>query len=166
MILVTLGTQDKEFSRILKEIDRLIEKKVINDSVIVQAGFTKYKSKNMEIFDYISNKELERFMKQADLLITHGGVGSITLGLKYKKKIIAIARRQELKEHTNNHQTQILNAFYNAGYILKLDSEKDLEDSLKKLKSFKPRKYVSNANLIMNTVDDFIVTNNLLKKVK
>ena len=29
MILITLGTQDKEFTRILKEVDKLITKKVI-----------------------------------------------------------------------------------------------------------------------------------------
>jgi UDP-N-acetylglucosamine transferase subunit ALG13 len=53
MILVTLGTQDKDFSRLLKAIDKLIEKKVIKEKVIVQAGYTKYKSKNMQIFDFV-----------------------------------------------------------------------------------------------------------------
>ena len=57
MILVTLGTQDKEFTRLLVEIDRLIDKKIINEEVIVQAGYTKYESKNMKIFDYVSKKE-------------------------------------------------------------------------------------------------------------
>ena len=32
MIFVSLGTQDKSFERLLKEVDRLIEKKVIKDS--------------------------------------------------------------------------------------------------------------------------------------
>ena len=50
MILVTLGTQDKSFDRLLKQIDKLIDDKVIKDKVIVQAGLTKYKSNKMEIF--------------------------------------------------------------------------------------------------------------------
>ena len=49
MILVLLGTQDKQFPRLLKEIDRLIEKKVIKDKVIAQVGITKYNSNNMEM---------------------------------------------------------------------------------------------------------------------
>ena len=53
MILVTLGTQDKTFVRLLDEIDKLINKGIIKDKVIVQAGFTKYSSDNMEIFDLI-----------------------------------------------------------------------------------------------------------------
>ena len=43
MIFVTLGTQDKSFRRLLVEIDRLIEKGVIKDRVVVQAGDTEYK---------------------------------------------------------------------------------------------------------------------------
>ena len=41
MILVTLGTQDKELKRLLVEIDNLIEKGVIKDKVIAQIGTTK-----------------------------------------------------------------------------------------------------------------------------
>ena len=47
MILVTLGTQDKSFERLLKAIDKEIEKGNIKDKVLVQAGYTKYKSKNI-----------------------------------------------------------------------------------------------------------------------
>ena len=44
MILVTLGTQDKNFVRLLEKIDQLINNGLIKDKVIVQAGFTKYNS--------------------------------------------------------------------------------------------------------------------------
>ena len=59
MIFVTLGTQDKDFSRLLKAIDREIEKGTIKEKVIVQAGHTKYESKNMEIFDLIPTDEFD-----------------------------------------------------------------------------------------------------------
>ena len=51
MILVTLGTQDKSFLRLVKEIDKLVESKVIKDKVVVQLGHTKYESDNLEMFD-------------------------------------------------------------------------------------------------------------------
>lgn len=96
MILVTLGTQDKDFSRLLKAIDNEIEKKHITDKVIVQAGTTKYESNNMEIFDLISKDELSKLVEKCDLLITHGGVGSILDGIKNNKKIIAAARIKKI----------------------------------------------------------------------
>ena len=53
MILVTLGTQDKSFKRLLEAIDKQINAGKIKDKVVVQAGLTKYSSDNMEIFDFI-----------------------------------------------------------------------------------------------------------------
>ena len=85
MILVTLGTQDKKFDRLLKAIDKEIENKNIKEKVIVQAGYTKYKSKNMEIFDLTTPEELDNLVKKCSLLITHGGVGSILTGIKNNK---------------------------------------------------------------------------------
>ena len=64
MIFVTLGTQDKGFERLLKAIDRAIDDGTIRDKVVVQAGFTKYKSKNMEIFTEVSKEELDKYLKE------------------------------------------------------------------------------------------------------
>ena len=72
MILVTLGTQDKEFRRLLEAIEREIINGTIKDKVIVQAGHTKYTSDRMEIIDYVSSDEFDKLMDKADLVITHG----------------------------------------------------------------------------------------------
>ena len=49
MILVLLGTQNNSFHRLLEEIDKLIEKRIIKEEVIVQSGYTKYDSENMKV---------------------------------------------------------------------------------------------------------------------
>ena len=119
MILVTLGTQDKKFTRLLDSIQNLINKKVIKEKVVVQAGCTKdFNSKDMEIFDLIPMDEFDKLISECDILITHGGVGSIITGLKNNKKVIAIARLKKYGEHTNDHQLQIIEKFANSGLIL------------------------------------------------
>ena len=156
MILVTLGTQDKQFIRLVKELDRLVENKTIKEKVIVQLVTTKYQTKNFETFDLIQYDKLEKLTEEASLIITHGGVGSILTGLKKGKKVIAIPRLSAYKEHTNDHQIQIVDEFYNTGYILKCDNPSDLENVLKKVKDFKPNKYVSNTSKVVKMIDDFI----------
>ena len=156
MILVTLGTQDKSFERLVKEIDRLIEKKIIKEEVVIQLGHTKYESKRFKSFDLIPADKLDDLTKKADLIITHGGVGSILAGLKYNKKVIAVPRLSEYKEHTNDHQLQIVNEFYNTGFILKCDNPSDLETVLKKVATFKPKKYKSNTANMVKLIEDFI----------
>ena len=64
MILVTLGTQKQDFSRLLK----YIEESNIKDEIIVQAGYTKFKSKKMILKNYwekaVSFKEYMEIAKQ------------------------------------------------------------------------------------------------------
>lgn len=156
MILVTLGTQDKEFTRLLKAIDREIKNGVITDKVVVQAGCTKYESENMEMFDLIPANEFDEYIKKADLIITHGGAGSILTGVKNNKKIIAAARLAKYKEHTNDHQTQIIKEFSEQGYILELKDFNKLGKLIQKSKSFKPKKFTSNTKNMIKLVSDYI----------
>ena len=156
MILITLGTQDKSFKRLLEAIDRQVELGNIKDKIVVQAGCTKYESKNMEIFDLIPMEKFDDLIKSCDLLITHGGVGSIITGLKNDKKVIAAARLEKYKEHTNDHQLQIIENFSNDGYILGLDNFDELDKVLEKAKTFKPKKYVSNTDKMIKIIEDFI----------
>lgn len=140
MILVTLGTQKQEFTRVLDAI----EKSKINDEIIVQAGHTKYESKKMEIFDFISYDEMAELVDRADYIITHGGTGSIVEPLKKGKKIIACARMQKYGEHVDNHQEELVSIFSEQGYILELKDGESLDDVMKKTESFVPKKYESN----------------------
>lgn len=159
MILILLGTQDKPFTRLLKAVDKAINDGFITEQVIAQVGFTKYSSKNIKTFDLIPKDEYEKIISEANLIITHAGVGSILTGLKKDKVVIAAARLKEYGEHTNNHQQEILNEFYKKGHILKLDKFDELPKILKKAKTFKPKKYTSNNEKFIKMIEDYI--NNL-----
>ena len=159
MILVTLGTQDKSFDRLLKEIDKLIEKKVIKESVVAQVGYTKYESNNIKTFDFLSPEELNDLREKSSLIITHAGVGSILDSLKLNKKVIGVPRLKEYEEHTNNHQLQILEKFYKDGYIIKSSSVEDLENAIKESKNFKTKKYKSNTENMVKLIEDYIDNN-------
>ncbi len=160
MILVTLGTQDKSFERLLKAIDKEIEKGNIKDKVLVQAGYTKYKSKNMEIFKTVSNDRLEELMDEASLIITHGGVGSILTALKHNKKVIAAPRLSKYNEHTNDHQKQIIEEFGRLGYIIPLKDLTKLDKMLIKSKIFKPKEFKSNNDKFKELITDYIEESN------
>lgn len=164
MILVALGTQDKQFTRLLDMIEEQIKKGNIKDKVIVQAGHTKFTSDKMQIFDLISIDEFEKLVLECDVLITHAGVGTILNGIRNGKKVIVVPRLKKYNEHVNDHQIQITNGFYELGYILKVDETNSLEDALKQLDSFIPKKFESNTNNFIKNLEKDI--NNLFKKVK
>ena len=157
MILITLGTQDKQFYRLLEAVQKQIDNKNIKDRVVVQAGCSSdFKSDDMEIFDLIPMDEYDKLITECDVLITHGGVGTIITGLKNNKKVIAAARLEKYKEHVNDHQLQIIENFTNSGYILSLDNFDELDKVLKDVKNFKPKKYKSNTNKFIKILEDEI----------
>lgn len=156
MILVLLGTQHNEFTRLLQEIDECIKSKKIDEEVIVQAGFTKYESKKMRIFDMIPKLDLDEFVERADLVITHGGVGSIIMALNKNKKVIAVPRLHEYGEHVNDHQRQIIKVFSEKGYLIGVQNVEDMPEALKEIKTFVPKKYENNNHEMLNYIENFI----------
>lgn len=154
MILVTLGTQDKDFSRLLQAVEKEVLNGNIKDNVIVQAGHTKYSSNVLEILDFVSPLELENLVKKASLVITHGGVGSITTALKYHKKVIATARLKKYKEHTNDHQVQIIKEFAKEGYLLELRDFNQLSKLLKRARTFQPKSYPTSQSRMTEIIDE------------
>jgi UDP-N-acetylglucosamine transferase subunit ALG13 len=159
MILVTLGTQDKPFERLLKAIQKQIDNGTIKDRVVVQAGCTKFKSENMEIFDLIDRENFSSLISECDLLFTHGGVGSIINGLNNQKKIIACPRLEKYGEHTNDHQLEIIEKFSDTGLILPLYDFDALGDVIESAKDFEPKKYVSNTANMVSLIESYIDNN-------
>ena len=154
MILVTLGTQKQQFIRLLD----MIENSKITDKIIVQAGHTKYESKKMQILDFIDYEEMDELIDNADIIITHGGTGSIVTALKKGKKVIACPRLKKYGEHVDDHQVQIVDTFDDVKYILKLEEDSNLDELIKKIKREKMIKFKSNSKnfieLIKNEIEN------------
>jgi len=149
---VCLGTQDKTFNRLLE----VIEKSDLSDEIIVQAGFTKFNSSKMDIKEYLNPSEFEKYMEEANLIITHGGVGTILKALNKNKKIIACARLAKYKEHQNDHQKEIIDKFEEEGYLLQLNENQNLNELLKQIEDFKPKKYLSNQENFLRQVKEYL----------
>lgn len=156
MIIILLGTQNYSFSRLLEEVQRCIDSGVINEEVIVQAGGTKFSSAQMELFTLIEQDKLTDLMKKADIIITHGGVGSIVSGIKLHKKVIAVPRRQKYGEVANDHQIQIIETFSKEGFIIGLHDVSELESALKNINFFEPKALKSNTENIINIISEFV----------
>ncbi|WP_042354046.1 PssE/Cps14G family polysaccharide biosynthesis glycosyltransferase [Bacillus rubiinfantis] len=156
MILVTLGTHELSFARLLNEIERVRKAGFIHDEIIVQSGHTPFESDFLTIKPFIKFDEMEQLVNKADLVITHAGVGSIVSAVKKGKKVIAAARLKKFNEHNDNHQLEIVEEFVNSGYILSWGENDDLSEVLKKAADFEPKRFVSGKKNIINIITHFI----------
>lgn len=156
MILVTLGTQDKQFPRLLQAVQKAIDDGTITDKVVVQAGHTVFESRNMDVFSFIPTDRFAEYLEQADMIITHGGVGTIMTALKEKKIILGAARLTQYGEHQNDHQIQLLEAFDQAGYLIYMKDLSDITPYLKQAETFEPKPYQSNTSAFIAKLEDWI----------
>ena len=113
----------------------------------------------MTLYNQLPLDEIKQLIDKADLVITHGGVGSIITSIEKDKKVIAVPRLREYKEHVNDHQLDIVKSFNELGYIIGLNGVEELEEALKKVKVFAPKPYIKNTGHILNIVENFIDSN-------
>ena len=151
--------KNNEFIRLLKEVENCIEKNIINEEVIAQVGYTKYSSDKMKIFEMIDKEEMKKLVDNANLVITHAGVGSITIALNEGKKVIAVPRLSKYEEHVNNHQLDIVNEFQKKGYIIGINDVSELANAIEQSKSFIPNEYTNNSEKLIKIIDEFINNN-------
>lgn len=159
MIFVTTGTHKTSFDRLIKAVDKQIQKGNIKEEVIVQTAKTSVKSNNIKFVNMLDIEEFNKIITSANLIITHGGVGTILDGLKNNKIVIACPRLSKYKEALNDHQLEIINKFSDMGYIIPLKDPNKLEKALKEAKIFKPKKYKSNTEKMVKLIEDFIDKN-------
>lgn len=132
MIFVTVGTHEQQFNRLLKEIDRLVETKVIKEEVFIQTGYSDYEPKHCKWSKLIPYKEMEQKVKDARIVITHGGPASFIAPLQIGKTPIVVPRQFEFDEHVNNHQLEFANQVEKRmGTIITINNIEELEDTIK-----------------------------------
>src|SRR5690554_3415054 len=145
MIFVTVGTQDFNFMRLLKAVEKAVENKWIQEEVIAQIGNNKFQSDHIHCIPFLDKDEFNEYIGKARFVISHAGTGSIITALKRGKKVIAVARLALFGEHIDDHQLEILDAFAKLNIIIPLNEDlSDLEEKLKNIDTYNLEVYKSN----------------------
>lgn len=108
MIFVTVGTT--AFESLIKAVDVISSQ--IEENIICQIADGKYTPKNCEYFRF--KPTLENEFKNADLVICHGGAGTLFKLLELNKKIISIPNLERL----DKHQTDLIDTLSEWNHII------------------------------------------------
>lgn len=156
MILVLLGTTNFDFSRLLKVIDELLKDETIKDDVIVQSGFTKFTSSRYKDIGLVSMKELDRLIKDAKIIISHAGTGSLVSAVKSSAAVIAAPRYKSMNEHIDDHQLDITREFVSLGYVLPYFIDDDLGQVIKNCNEFQKKEFISGKAKIIDFINEYL----------
>ncbi|UFS68820.1 hypothetical protein LPW11_13020 [Geomonas sp. RF6] len=102
MIFVTVGTQ-LPFDRLIRTVDDWAGAHP-EVEVFAQVGPSEMRAAHIETVPFVAPDEADRRFRQADLIVSHAGMGSIITALKYKKPILILPRVAAQGEHRNDHQ--------------------------------------------------------------
>lgn len=160
MIFVILGTQKFQLNRLLKLIDEEIEKGRLTESVFAQIGNSNYIPQNYEWVKFLDKDKFEQKINESDIVITHSGVGSIITAINSQKPVIVFPRLKEYKEHVDDHQLEIADAFSKKEFVIKYREDMALSEQISNARRFKFKGYESKTEQIIDLIDEFIRNNN------
>lgn len=123
MIFVTVGTHEQQFERLLKCIDEMN----LEEKVIVQSGYTDYQFQNCEAQKLLPYSQMVENVKNARIVITHGGPSSIMMPLQIGKIPIVVPRQKKFNEHVNDHQLEFVKKISENGSIIPVYDIEKLE---------------------------------------
>lgn len=103
---------------------------IITEDVFIQTGFSTYEPQYCEWKNIISYDEMESYMKEATIVITHGGPATFMSAITHGKKPIVVPRQEKFGEHVNDHQLefaqQVSERFESIVVVDKIDDLKEI----------------------------------------
>jgi UDP-N-acetylglucosamine transferase subunit ALG13 len=122
MIVVTLGTNEQPFDRLVRAAAALSEL----EDVLVQYGASREPHGRGEWVEFLSFDELAERMRDARAVVCHAGVGSIMLARRCGHRPVVVPRRVQLGEAVDDHQLHMARRLDAAGIVTLVEDERDL----------------------------------------
>lgn len=153
MIFVTVGTHEQPFDRLLRVIDNMVENKQINEEVIVQKGYSDYELKNCKSYKLIDYNEMQKYIDDARIVVTHGGPASFIAPISIGKIPVVVPRKKIYNEHVNDHQLEFARQVeQRMNNIIVAETEDDIIDSIVNYDN----KVTNASKSLMNNNEEFI----------
>lgn len=107
MILVTVGTEQYPFNRLMHWIEALINHNLIQEEIVVQYGSSTVLPSGAKVYQVLKEDRFQDLMQQARVIIAHCGEGTVLLLDALDKPFILVPRAFAFKEHVDDHQVEM-----------------------------------------------------------
>ncbi|MGX5654029.1 glycosyltransferase [Geodermatophilus nigrescens] len=120
-LFVTLGTiRPYRFDSL---VDAVLASGLADDRTVWQLGSTTRDDLPGRAVSMMPAEDMETCMREADVVVTHAGVGTVLTALEAGVHPVAVPRRGARGEHVDDHQSQIAGLLRDLGLALVLDAE-------------------------------------------
>lgn len=126
MILVAVGSSRFPFDRLLRSVDRLGGE----EELVVQHGPSSVRPAAARCVPFVPLDELAALVREARVVVSHGGVGSILLALTNGKRPYVVPRRRAYAETVDDHQLESARRFARAGLVTLVEDPEQLGEAI------------------------------------
>jgi beta-1,4-N-acetylglucosaminyltransferase len=127
VIFVTVGTNEARFDRLLEAVQALST----SEEIVVQHGSSTIVPANAtRAYDFLLFGDLVREMREARVVLTHAGIGSIMTALSCGKRPIVAARLVAHREAVDDHQLPVARRLETAGLVTLVEDLSRLEEAV------------------------------------
>jgi beta-1,4-N-acetylglucosaminyltransferase len=126
MIFVTVGTCEP-FERLMRAVDAVST----GEPIIVQTGLSTTIPAHVTTVDFLPYDRLVERVREARIVVTHAGVGSILTALLNNVKPLVVPRLQQYGEAVDDHQLELARRLEELGLVRVLADIADLETVLR-----------------------------------
>jgi UDP-N-acetylglucosamine--N-acetylmuramyl-(pentapeptide) pyrophosphoryl-undecaprenol N-acetylglucosamine transferase len=112
VIFATVGTHGQPFSRFLDALASL------DGDVVVQYGHNAAPAGVREAVAFMPFDELNGRMREADVVVTHAGVGSVLCAREAGHVPVVVPRLHRFGEHVDDHQLELVAALSKDGHVV------------------------------------------------
>lgn len=129
LVFVTVGAT-LPFDRMVASVAELKAAGVISEDLIVQTGVGGRTPHGMEVHETLPFDRIQQILRDARVVVCHGGTGSLITALQQGCHVIAVPRLARLGEHYDDHQSEITSAFAARGLIQVANSVDEMREAL------------------------------------
>lgn len=113
MIFATVGNATQPFPRFIRAIEALPRQ---DEPIIVQSGSTAYpQNSDITYIPVMPPTVFQQYIREASVVITHGGAGAILHCLAASTCPVIMPRRVGFNEHVDDHQVELADALTSQG---------------------------------------------------
>ena len=149
LLFVTVGAT-LPFDRMVEMVSTLKARGDIPEDIVIQTGVGGVSPKGLNTFETLPFDRMLSYLRDADIVICHGGTGSLITALREGCRTIVMPRLFEKGEHYDNHQAEITRAFANRGLVMSANSLEELAAALKIVRTRPPVSATTNPSKLIS----------------
>ena len=144
------------FDRLVQMVADAKSRGVIGEEVIAQTGRNGVSPAGITCVETLSFEEMQATLKEADLVVCHGGTGSLITALRQGCRVIAVPRLFAHGEVYDDHQAEITNAFVERGLIQVANTPEELVVALQAARHTQPRLATSDPSELIDYLKNLL----------